>query len=127
MKLHKSVVDKLIGWCTNYGGHSNETKLANLFQELRVTPYVRSGESPSKESMVLVETQQYLLELNQRGQVTVGVVPMKLHGTVLNKLMELYKSFSGHAHETKLRRAFQSLDFTPYEAKTTGTYYVVMM
>ena len=125
MRLHQSVTNKLLYWCQNYGGHTDEKKLNDLFLSLRLTPYIRTDPSTT-ESMVLVETETYLKERTDRQLPTNDIVGMKLHGTVLNKIMNLYKTYSGHSFESKLRDAYTYLDFTPYDSKTTGEYYVVL-
>ena len=116
MRLHPSVVEKVLYWCTNYGGHKDETRLVGMVNSLRVTPYLRT-QTESALSMVLVDTQQLVTERIQRGQSIVEVVPMQLHPSASGKIMELYGMYSGHTNETKLRRAIQALDFTPYERR----------
>ena len=123
MKLHPTVVQKLLYWCTNYGGHDKETKLVEMINSLRVTPYLRM----EGDGMVLVDTQQYISERTQRGQPTHDIVPMHFHGSVVKKLMELYNMYSGHSNELKLRNAIQFLDYTPYERKITGDATVLLL
>lgn len=56
MKLHTSVVDKLISLFETYGGHRNESKLKNVLSQFDLSEYARqSGEK------ILVATE----DLNQ--------------------------------------------------------------
>jgi hypothetical protein len=126
MKFHASMVDKIVYLCTNYGGYIHETKLTELVSKIRVTPYARLQQE-SKDQIVLVETEALLKERTMRNTPTMDVVPMELHPTVQSKILDLYRAFSGHIHETKLRRALSELDFTPYESKTTGKFCIVLM
>jgi len=120
------MVEKLLHLCTNYGGHADERRLVGFIEAIRVTPYSREN-IEMRENMVLVDTQQYLTERTSRQLPTSDVIPMRLHPTVQHKIMELYKTYSGHNHEMKLRRSFADLDFTPYESKTSGDFCVVLM
>lgn len=61
MKLHKSVIDKLIYYFTTFGGYERETKLRNKLNELDLTPYERK-ENASGE-VILVTTDDYIKEL----------------------------------------------------------------
>ena len=126
MRFHASVVDKVLHLCTNYGGHADERRLVAFIEGIRVTPYSREN-IELRENMVLVDTHQYLTERTNRQLPTGDVIPMRLHPTVQHKIMELYKTYSGHSHELKLRTALAQLDFTPYESKTTGEFCVVLM
>lgn len=126
MRFHASVVDKVLQLCANYGGHADERKLAAFIADVRVTPYPRSNPD-ARESMVLVDTTQYINERNSRGLITADIIPMVLHNSVQTKIIELYKTYSGHTYESKLRKALSEMDFTPYEQKTTGGFCIVLM
>ena len=53
MKLHQSLVDKLVRVFTTYGGYREETRLKNELANLDISVYERAtGES------ILVETQE---------------------------------------------------------------------
>jgi hypothetical protein len=52
---------------------------------------------------------------------------MQLHHTVKDKILEIYKTYSGYQHETKLRKNLAALDFTPYESKTTNEFFIVFL
>lgn len=125
MKFHASVVDKLIYLCTNYGGHVKETKLVELVENFRVTPYARNNQE-TKDLIILVETDVMLQERKARNTPTFDVIPMRLHKSVQDKILDLYHSYSGHIHEVKLRRALSEMDFTPYESKVNGDFCIVL-
>lgn len=61
MKMHKSVVDKLIYLCQTFGGYEHEHKLRAKINELDMTPYekkeVNAGET------ILVLTEDYIREI----------------------------------------------------------------
>lgn len=121
MKLHPTVVNKLLTICQNQGGYSLESRLLKAFTEMRLSVYAREGISP-----VFVETDTFMLERTQRDKPVDDIVPMRFHSGSVKKLLDLYSSYSGHAHEQKLRVAFASLDFTPYEMTTTGEAIVIL-
>lgn len=60
MKLHPSVVEKLLYMFRTYGGHESESKLKNMINNLDLTPYDRktSGET------ILVSTEDYIKQLS---------------------------------------------------------------
>lgn len=125
MRMHPTLVEHIVLMCKNYGGHTNETKLAKLFDEMRVTPYVRQANMAS-DAIVLVDYTRYVLERSQQRMSTDDIVPAKFHNTALHQMMEIYKSYSGYEFEGKLKRAFFNLDFTPYTSKTTGESFFVL-
>lgn len=61
MKMHKSVVDKLIYLFQTFGGYEHETKLRKKLTEMDLTPYERK-ENTSGE-VILVTTEDYIREL----------------------------------------------------------------
>lgn len=52
---------------------------------------------------------------------------MRLHTTVVEKLVTLVEMYSGHENEKKLRDALRRLDLTPYEQKTTPNQEVILV
>jgi hypothetical protein len=52
---------------------------------------------------------------------------MKLHPSVVTKLLDLYANFGGFQNETKLRDQLENLDFTPYERKTTAAQETIIV
>lgn len=122
MRFHASMVEKLIQTCINQGGYSEESRLLRSFNEMRVSAYALQNQP----GIVLVDSEKMIMERVQRNQPTQDVIPMRFHGNVIKKLLEMYKSFSGHASENKLRQAFNSLDFTPYQTVTTGESILVL-
>ena len=125
MKFHASVVEHIIKICQNFGGHVEETKLVAHIEQIIVSPYVRTINEKS-DSIVLVETNSFLQERKARNIQTFDVIPMRLHQTVRNKIIETYKTYSGYNHEFKLKSALSSMDLTPYESKTQGTNFLVL-
>ena len=51
---------------------------------------------------------------------------MKLHPTVIDKLVYLFENYGGHVNNAKLRQQLNSLDLTPYEKKT-GDQQVILV
>lgn len=45
---------------------------------------------------------------------------MKLHDSVVKKLLYLFETYGGHETDDKLRKMLNSLDFTVYERKSTA-------
>lgn len=64
MKLHQSVVDKIIQIYTNYGGFQDEKRLREHLQKLDFTPYERK--SDTRQEVILVLTDDYMKELNNK-------------------------------------------------------------
>lgn len=62
MKLHSSVIDKLLSLVQNYGGHETERKLKEKFVQLDLTPYERQS-TPNQE-VILVLTEDYVKQLS---------------------------------------------------------------
>ena len=60
MKLHSSVIEKLIYLWDNYGGHSDYTKLQEKLKELDFTPYEKKT---GNQEIILVLTDDYLQSL----------------------------------------------------------------
>lgn len=122
MRLHKSIVDKMIYLCGNYGGHQNETKLVNHINSMRLSTHIMPD-----GSMTLVETQALINERNARRMDIGDIIPMAFHPSVMKKLMYTYDMYSGHANESKLRNAFTTLDLTPYERTINGNDVVLVL
>lgn len=51
---------------------------------------------------------------------------MKLHPSVVEKILYLNQTLSGYEHETKLRKAIAGLDLTPYDRKASGETILVL-
>lgn len=64
MKLHRSVVDKLLSIYTNFGGFSNETKLKQQLEKLDLTPYERK--TTENQEVILVLTDEYVKEVTNK-------------------------------------------------------------
>lgn len=45
---------------------------------------------------------------------------MKLHDSVVKKLLYLFETYGGHETDDKLRKMLSTLDFTVYERKSTA-------
>lgn len=52
---------------------------------------------------------------------------MKLHPSVIDKLIYLFDNYGGHVNHLKLREKLDSLDLTPYEKKTGGQEVILVM
>lgn len=52
---------------------------------------------------------------------------MRLHATVIEKLLQIYTNFGGFQDERKLREQLLRLDFTPYERKSTADQEVILV
>jgi len=61
MRLHKSVIDKMIYLCQTYGGYEHEHKLRAKLNELDMTPYERKETNTGETILVL--TEDYIREL----------------------------------------------------------------
>ena len=61
MKLHYSVVEKLIYLFQNYGGHENDAKLKQQLVNLDFTPYERKS---GDQEIILVLTEDWMKLLN---------------------------------------------------------------
>lgn len=64
MKLHASVVEKIIYLMQTYGGYSNEKKLREFIEKIDLTVYERK--TTANQEMVLVLTEDYVKQLNQK-------------------------------------------------------------
>lgn len=65
MKLHPSVIEKLLYLYKNYGGFQDEKKLKAHLNALDLTVYERKT-TPNQE-MILVLTEDYVKNLNNQG------------------------------------------------------------
>jgi len=52
---------------------------------------------------------------------------MKLHSSVIEKLLQIYTNYGGFQDERKLREQLLKLDFTPYERKSTVDQEVILV
>lgn len=52
---------------------------------------------------------------------------MKLHSSVVEKLLYLYQTYGGFQDERKLRAHLDALDLTPYERKTTANQELILV
>ena len=52
---------------------------------------------------------------------------MKLHPSVIEKLLRIYVNFGGFQDERKLKEQLLKLDLTPYERKTTQDQEVILV
>ena len=43
---------------------------------------------------------------------------MKMHGTLIERLLKLYSAYGGHREDTKLREELMKLDVVEYERQT---------
>lgn len=51
---------------------------------------------------------------------------MRLHGSVIEKLLRVYETYGGHRNETKLRNALDEIDLSEYERQSTGEKILVL-
>lgn len=63
MKLHNSVVEKLLYYMQTYGGFENETRLRDHIEKLDLTVYERKTRG---SEMILVLTDDYVKELTTK-------------------------------------------------------------
>ena len=64
MKLHKSIVEKLLSIYANYGGFSNDVKLRHHLEKLDLTVYERK--TTQNQELVLVLTEDYVKQLSNK-------------------------------------------------------------
>jgi len=64
MKLHPSIITKLLSIYTNYGGFSNDSKLRAHLEALDLTVYERK--TTQNQEMVLVLTEDYVKQLGNK-------------------------------------------------------------
>lgn len=64
MRMHKSVVDKIIYLCQTFGGYEHEHKLRAKINELDLTPYERKESNPGETILVL--TDDYIKQLENK-------------------------------------------------------------
>jgi len=63
MKLHASVVERLLYLMQTYGGYENEKKLRVRLEDLDLTVYERKT---GNQAMVLVTTEDYVKNLSNK-------------------------------------------------------------
>jgi len=61
MKMHSSVVEKLIHYFENYGGHSTHDKLRKLMTDMDLTPYEKKT---GNQEVVLVLTEDFVKQIS---------------------------------------------------------------
>jgi hypothetical protein len=61
MRLHQSVIDKLLYLYQNYGGHEHDHKLRQKLLQIDLTPYERQSGS---QEVILVMTEDYIKQLS---------------------------------------------------------------
>lgn len=64
MRLHQSVIEKILLIYTNYGGFSNDLKLRAHLESLDMTVYERK--TTQNQEMVLVLTEDYVKQLGAK-------------------------------------------------------------
>lgn len=64
MKLHTSVIEKLLNIYANFGGFQDERKLKQQLLMLDLTPYERK--TTSDQEVILVDTEEYMKMLNNQ-------------------------------------------------------------
>lgn len=52
---------------------------------------------------------------------------MRLHATVIEKLLYLVQNYGGHEHDTKLRQKLLEIDLTPYERRNSVNQEVILV
>ena len=52
---------------------------------------------------------------------------MKLHPSIITKLLNIYQNYGGFPDERKLKEQIERLDFTVYERKTTNAQEMVLV
>lgn len=125
MRFHPKVVEKLIQLNATYGGHADNSRLRPFIEGLRLSMYFRDRNNSTGDSVVLVESMEYLNELAVRGLPTNDVVAMVFHVTVVEKILNTYLNHAGYAHETRLRKALSELDLTPYKTRQDVHFLVL--
>lgn len=65
MRMHVSVVNKLMYLFQNYGGHERDLKLRKLIEEIDLMPYERQSGS---QEVILVLTEDYMKQLAGTGR-----------------------------------------------------------
>ncbi|TXH11475.1 MAG: hypothetical protein E6R04_02495 [Spirochaetes bacterium] len=65
MRMHVTVVDKLMYLFQNYGGHERDLKLRRMLEELDLTPYERQT---GMQELILVLTEDYMKQLASTGR-----------------------------------------------------------
>jgi hypothetical protein len=64
MRLHKSVVEKLLYLYQNYGGFQNDQKLRAMIEAMDLTPYERK--TTANQELILVLTEDYVKQLSKK-------------------------------------------------------------
>lgn len=65
MRMHVSVVNKLMYLFQNYGGHERDIKLQKMLEEIDLMPYERQSGS---QEVILVLTEDYMKQLAGTGR-----------------------------------------------------------
>lgn len=52
---------------------------------------------------------------------------MKLHPTVIDRLVYLFENYGGHVNNQKLRERLDAIDLTAYEKKTGGQEVILVL
>lgn len=65
MRMHVSVVNKLMYLFQNYGGHERDAKLRKMLEEVDLMPYERQSGS---QEVILVLTEDYMKQLAGTGR-----------------------------------------------------------
>lgn len=52
---------------------------------------------------------------------------MRLHISVVEKLLTLVQNYGGHEHDRKLREKLANLDLTPYERQASADQEVILV
>jgi hypothetical protein len=122
MKLHQTVIGNILNDVKNFGGHSSESKLRVRLEDKQYAIY-----AGDRNDMVLVDYDRLLKEASDRRLPTRNIVPMKLHNSAFQKVMEMFTLYSGYDSETKMRRALEALDLIPYEKKTGNRETILVL
>ena len=51
---------------------------------------------------------------------------MKLHTSVIDRLIHLYETYGGHRNESRLRTVLQEVSLDTYDRQTTGEKILVL-
>lgn len=119
MKMHPSLVDRILYLCTNYGGHKDEKRLVAHLDALRMATYVNDA------GICIVDAQAMISARRARNQPIDDIVPMKFESHGLQKLLYMYNMYSGHSNEAKMRNALSSMSFKPY-TRSSGETVIIL-
>lgn len=64
MRLHPSVIEKIIQIYTNHGGYTDDRRLREHLNRIDLTPYERK--STQAQDIILVLTEDYLTQLQKK-------------------------------------------------------------